>query len=161
MTNAAVVAKATFLIRKPANEVFNAFVDPQMLTRFWLSHASQPLALGQTAHWEFMVPGASVDTYVTAMEPNERIDFAWSDGSTVSLRFESICEGTIVRVENAGFQGSPEEIVENALEATQGFTIVLCDLKTLLEQGQSMNLVRDKAWQIERATAGDKVRASQ
>lgn len=44
-------------------------------------------------------------------------------------------------VEVAGFDKDVDEIVN----ATEGFSIVLCDLKTLLETGHSANLVRDKA----------------
>lgn len=147
----AVVAKTTLLIRKPATEVFAAFVAPDMLERFWLRHASGPLAVGSTVHWEFMVPGARVDTRATRLQPHELIEFDWLDDSSVRLRFEPIPEGTIVRIENWGFRGTPDEVQATALEATQGFTIVLCDLKTLLEHGSSMNLVRDKALQIQRA----------
>lgn len=35
--------------------------------------------------------------------------------------------------------------MEQAVNATEGFSIVLCDLKTFLETGRSANLVRDKA----------------
>ncbi len=35
--------------------------------------------------------------------------------------------------------------VAQAVGAAEGFSIVLCDLKTLLESGTSANLVRDKA----------------
>jgi len=56
---------------------------------------------------------------------------------------------TVVEIENSGFSGELHEAVATAIESTQGFTIVLCDLKTLLERGTSMNLVRDKALLIE------------
>lgn len=62
------------------------------------------------------------------------------------LDAEARSDGTTkLKVENAGFKGDARQAIEAALEATQGFTIVLCDLKTLLEQGVSANLVRDKA----------------
>ncbi|HET6340503.1 MAG TPA: hypothetical protein VFG30_45150 [Polyangiales bacterium] len=48
-------------------------------------------------------------------------------------------------VENKGFAGAPHEVLATALEATQGFAIVVCDLKTLLEHGTSIGLVQDKA----------------
>jgi uncharacterized protein YndB with AHSA1/START domain len=37
------------------------------------------------------------------------------------------------------------EVLEQATGTIEGFSIVLCDLKTLLESGTSANLVRDKA----------------
>ena len=148
-----IVAKSTMLIRRPAAEVFNAFIDPRTLTRFWLSAASGPLETGKTVRWEFMVPGATAETKVTALEPNKHLAIEWSDGTYVRWRFESLEEGTVVRIENWGFKGTRSEIADTAIESTQGFTIVLCDLKTLLESGRSAHLVRDKAVQIQRMRA--------
>ena len=50
---------------------------------------------------------------------------------------------TVVSVEARGFgsQGGTDQVVN----ATEGFSIVLCDLKILLESGHSANLVKDKA----------------
>ena len=41
--------------------------------------------------------------------------------------------------------------VAKALDATQGFTLVLCELKALLEQNVTLHAVRDKAHSIEQA----------
>ena len=42
------VARATMLIRRPVEEVFNAFVDPTVTTRFWflISVEPQPAVAG-------------------------------------------------------------------------------------------------------------------
>jgi uncharacterized protein YndB with AHSA1/START domain len=149
-----IVAKSTMLIRRPVAEVFNAFIDPRTLTRFWLSAASGPLETGKTVRWDFMVPGVTVDTKVTALEPNRHLAIEWSDGTFVRWRFESLEEGTVVHIENWGFNGTRSEIADTAIESTHGFTIVLCDLKTLLETGRSPHLVRDAALQIQRMRGG-------
>ena len=39
-------AKATMLIRRPRTEVFDAFVQPQLITKFWLKSTTGPLAAG-------------------------------------------------------------------------------------------------------------------
>jgi uncharacterized protein YndB with AHSA1/START domain len=93
-----------------------------------------------------MVPGACVDTTVDVLERNERIEIRWSDGTRVRWSFEDRLDSTCtVEVEHSGYSGSPSEAVAAAVEATQGFTIVLCDLKTLLETGTAHNITRDKA----------------
>ena len=144
-----VSGKVGVLIRKPVSQVFSAIVDPVSITKFWLSKSSGPLKLGQTVRWHFMVPGSVVDTTVTALEADKFIEIAWSDGTAVRFTFAPHSLGTHVEVENWRFAGSEKEIVNAALEATQGFTIVLCDLKTFLESGQQMHLSRDKAILIE------------
>ncbi len=50
---------------------------------------------------------------------------------------------TRVAVTARGFEG--DEATEQAVAATAGFTVVLCDLKAFLETGRSGNMVRDKA----------------
>ena len=144
------VAKVSMLVRCPSSKVFEAFVSPECLTKFWLSRASGPLEPGKTVTWDFMVPGASAQTYVEEMLRDRLIRISWDDGTKVSFAFESHSDGgTRVEVVNDGFLGNAEEAIAAALEATQGFAIVLCDLKATLEQGQSMGFVRDKALLIQ------------
>lgn len=142
-------AKVSMLIRRPASEAFAAFADPKKITQFWLSRTSGLLAPGARVHWDFMVKGASDDVTVTAFEQDRRIAIQWSDGSTTEFRFEPDAHGAVVEIESGGFGGDEDEVIAAALNAVEGFTIVLCDLKTLLEQNVSMALVRDKAALIE------------
>jgi uncharacterized protein YndB with AHSA1/START domain len=82
------MARATMLIRQPIGEVFDAFVRPDKITRFWLEAASGPLTTDARVTWHFMVPGASESVTVTAFEPPRLIGFDWSDGLHVRLGFE-------------------------------------------------------------------------
>ena len=137
-------AHAEMLIHGEIADVFDAFVDPQRIRKFWLKHASGPLALGARVEWEFMLPGARETVTVTAFSPRERIAFTWSDGKAVELRFHArAARSTRVEVDMTGFVGP--DAAAQAVQATEGFTIVLCDLKTLLETGKSGGMVRDKA----------------
>jgi len=89
--------------------------------------------------------GVSADVDVKEIEVNKRIliDFG---GTTVEWIFSPRAENeTFVTVANTGFQGDGDEIVKQAIDSTEGFTIVLCGLKALLEHGIVLNLVRDKA----------------
>ena len=135
------VAQASMLIRRPVAEVFDAFVRPETITKFWLESTSGPLKKGARVKWHFMVPGATEDVTVTAFEDQRRIAFDWSGGNSVKLVFEA--QGNVAARITAEVSGLESE--HAAVNATEGFSIVLCDLKTLLENGRSANLVRDKA----------------
>lgn len=144
---------ASMLIRRPPGEVFSAFVNPQTLRKFWLSDASGPLAPGARVLWQFMVPGASEKVFVTRFEAPRRLAFDWSGGVHVDMSFEPFAEGgTLTTVAVSGFTG-PDAMAQ-ATGTVEGFAIVLCDLKTLLETGESAHLVRDKAELIIAAQAG-------
>jgi uncharacterized protein YndB with AHSA1/START domain len=146
------IAKIELLIRRPAADAYRAFVEPEMLTQFWLARASQALAPQSRARWEFLVAGAAATLEVRSMIKNRQIATAWDDDTTIDFTFKELePELTSVCVTQAGFSGSPEEVVAKALDATQGFTLVLCELKALLEQNVSLNAVRDKARSIEQA----------
>ena len=151
---AELVARAEMLIRRPATEAFDAFVQPELVTRFWLKSTTGPLAQGAQVDWQFMVPGATERVDVTAFDRPNHIAFAWSgSGLDVDMSFrEKPRNTTVVRVEVRGFAG--EDATSQAVNATEGFSIVLCDLKVLLESGHSANLVKDKAVLIHGARGG-------
>lgn len=134
-------AKAEMLIRSSAQSCFDAFANPDTIVKFWLDKTSGPLKLGAKVTWHFMVPGAEDSVTVTEFSSPARLAFDWSDGIKVGLDFKAQGAGaTVASVVASGFKKTAE-----AVGATEGFSIVLCDLKTLLESGTSANLVRDKA----------------
>ena len=140
---------ASMLIRRGPAEIFDAFVNPDTLCRFWLDAASAPLAPGAEVTWRFKVPGISDTVTVTAFEPPGRLAWRFSDGMEVELTFEfHDGDATRVVVACSGFSG--EDLLAQATNNVEGFSIVLCDLKTLLETGRSASLVRDKAELITR-----------
>lgn len=146
---------ASMLIRRPPGEVFAAFVNPMILRKFWLADASGPLAPGARVRWKFMVPGAEDDVFVRRFEAPSRLALDWSDGSHVEMSFEAVeTDATKVTVALSGFTGN--DLVGQVADNIEGFAIVLCDLKTLLESGTSANLVRDKAELITRSMSARK-----
>jgi uncharacterized protein YndB with AHSA1/START domain len=146
--------KVSMLIRRPPGDVFAAFVNPQTLREFWLADASDPLAPGARVQWQFMVPGATEQVSVTHFEAPRHLAFDWSDGIHVEMTFEPFGDGaTRAGIALRGFDGA--DALVQATSAVEGFTIVLCDLKTLLETGASAHLVRDKAALIIAAKAAD------
>jgi len=122
-------SKSSMLIRRPVAEVFRAFVEPSIITSFWLEATTEPLAKGAQVTWRFLVPGATETVTVTAFDDQRCIAFDWSDGISVSMTFEPYGKNsTRLAVEATGFRGKTAEAA--AVGATEGLTIVLCDLKT-------------------------------
>jgi uncharacterized protein YndB with AHSA1/START domain len=144
----AVKMQTQMLIRRPAAEVFEAFVDPAITTQFWFTKSSGRLDAGKPVVWEWEMYGASAQVVVKAIEPNRRILVDWGDESgmtEVEWRFAEQSGGTMVTITNTGFAGDDDSIVAQAVDSSQGFTIVLCGLKALLEHGIRLNLIADKA----------------
>ncbi|GIP37096.1 activator of HSP90 ATPase [Paenibacillus sp. J31TS4] len=140
------VVKTEMLIRRPVHEVYEAFVDPTVTTKFWFTRSSGRLEEGTSILWEWEMYGVQDTVFVHTLEPNERILVHCSDGTTVEWRFVPRSEQeTFVTITNTGFPGSQEEAGQQALDAMGGYTMVLCGLKALLEHNVLLNLVADKA----------------
>ena len=138
------IARVALPIRRPVSEVFNAFVEPTTLTRFWLQSASGPLSEGATVEWHFMVPGATDTVTVLEFQLNHRLVLRWSDGSSVSMEFTEYSAGeTLVSIATSSLE---QDEIETIVGTTEGFSLVLCDLKTLLESGRSANLGSEVQW---------------
>ncbi len=137
-------AEAALLIRAKIADVFNSFTEPKQLCRFWLSQASAPLRKGARVEWTFLVPGARDEVRVMQFRKNQRLTLRWSDGTTTEMRFRRHTPKVVhVAVTTFGFNG--RHAAAQAVTNTEGFAIVLCDLKSLLETGRSGAMVRDKA----------------
>lgn len=136
------------LIRKPVAEVFEAFVNPAITSKFWFTKGSGRLEAGKQVTWEWEMYSFSVPVNVKAVEQNARILVEWSAyGAPTPIEwiFTSRPDGTtFVRVTNKGFPGSEAEAARLALEATEGFAFVLAGAKALLEYNVQLNLVRDR-----------------
>ena len=147
--NVGPVASAQMLIRRPATDLFEAFADPAITTRFWFSRSSGRLEPGAEVRWEWDMYGVSTPVTVREIEPERRILIDWGEGdetTRVEWRFEPRGEDScFVTVRNWGFRGDPDEIVAKALDSTGGFNLVLAGLKAWLEHGIALRLVEDHA----------------
>ncbi len=136
--------KTQMLIRKPVAEVFAAFVDPAITTRFWFTKSSGPLVPRQTVKWEWEMYGVSTLVQFKAVEPGARIAIEWDDPPCpVEWLFTPRDDGTLVTITNSGFRGTADEQVAQAIDSMGGFTFVLAGLKAYLEHGIALNLIAD------------------
>jgi uncharacterized protein YndB with AHSA1/START domain len=140
--------KVGMLIRKPPAEVFQAFVDPEITTRFWFSKSSGKVTPGAELQWEWEMYGVSTNVRVKEVDDDRRIQFEWDDEkpTTVEFRFFPAGDGaTYLQVAESGFSGGGDEIVAKAVDSTGGFTNVVCAAKALLEHDVVLTVVLDHA----------------
>jgi uncharacterized protein YndB with AHSA1/START domain len=139
-------AEAGMLIRRPVGEVFRAFVDPEITTKFWFTKSSGKLEPGADVRWEWEMYKVSTTVSVKAVEENSRILIEWDPDSPteVEWRFSSgEDDTTFVRITETGYKGNGDEIVARAIGSTGGFTLVLAALKALLEHNIVLTVVAD------------------
>jgi uncharacterized protein YndB with AHSA1/START domain len=137
---------AEMLIRKPVEEVYEAFVNPDITTKFWFTKSSGRLEEGKTIRWDWEMYGVGDELVVKELEKNKAIKIEWTDGTQVEWLFTSRTQNeTFVSITNYGFSGSGDEIVAHAIDSMGGYIMVLSGLKAYLEHNIQLNLVADKA----------------
>jgi uncharacterized protein YndB with AHSA1/START domain len=136
------VARTHMLIRRPVAEVFEAFVDPAITSRFWFSRGNGRLLPGAAVTWHWDMYGFSAQVRVDAVEPNRRIQVRWP--TPVEWVFtEREDHTTFVVITASGFTGTDDEQIAAAINSMGGFSFVLAGCKALLEHGVALNLVPD------------------
>lgn len=140
------VVKAEMLIRRPVEEVFEAFINPEITTKFWFTKSSGRLEEGKRIKWEWEMYGVADDILVKKIEPNKQIIVQFSDNTLTQWIFTSRSTNeTFVSITNSGFTGSGDDMVNYAIDSMGGYTMMLCALKALLEHQIILTVVADKA----------------
>lgn len=129
-------------IARPVAEVFQAIVDPQKMSQYFISRGSGRMEQNAKLEWEWADVGAKLSVEVMVLVPNEKIIFVWSASgkkTKVTLGLSAEAEKTKITAGEAPF-ALTEEGVARALEQTRGWTHFCCSLKAYLEQGINLRL---------------------
>ena len=145
---APVMSKTAMLIRRPVADVFEAFINPDITTKFWFTKSSGRLESGKQVHWEWEMYRISIPVMAQTIEPNRRIVIEWpgyENLTTVEWTFASQEDGsTFVTITESGFAGAGDGLMKQVADSTGGFSLVLAGLKALLEHNVLLNLVADR-----------------
>lgn len=136
------VARTHMLIRRPASEVYGAFIDPAVTSKFWFTRGSGKLARGEKVTWYWDRYGFSAQVDVLELEQDRRILIRWPTPAEwiFSPRGE---DATFVTITASGFTGTDDEQVSAAIDSMGGFSFVLAGCKAWLEHGVRLDLVGD------------------
>ena len=141
-------AEAGMMIRKPAAIVYQAFIDPEITTKFWFTKSTGRLDQNHTVTWTWEMYNVSAEVVVVSIEPNKKISILWGgpeQKTKVEWTFTSLDDSrTFVHIKNFGFAGTLDEIISQVRDSIGGFTTVLDGLKAYLEHNIRLNLVLDK-----------------
>ena len=141
-------AGAEMMIRKPVAEVFNAFIDPHITTKFWFTRSSGRLEEGAMVEWHWEMYGISVPVIVKTILRNSMILVEWGTGShtsTIEWIFNPLTEDkTYLSIKNYGFNSAGDDLINEIRDSTEGFSLVIAACKAYLEHGVQLNLAADK-----------------
>ncbi|MBE8714395.1 SRPBCC domain-containing protein [Sphingobacterium hungaricum] len=131
-------ARASLQIQKPIEEVFDAIVNPEKMSNYFIEHSTGYLEEDENVEWKFPeFDDVFPVTGKTIQEPTY-ISFDWSggaEGMLVEIFLEDVNgTSTIVRIKEKEMQANHEGI-HQAIGQTEGWANFLASLKAYLEYG--------------------------
>ncbi len=133
------------LIRKPIQEVFEAFINPEITTNFWFTKSTGKLEEGKTIIWEWEMYNAKSEVKVLQIIQNQLIKTEWGlFSNNVDYEFKEMEKGTLVIIKSYGYSEKGDELLSVINDNTGGFTTVLDGCKAYLEHGINLRLIEDK-----------------
>lgn len=70
-------AKAEMLIRKPAEIVFNAIINPEVTTKFWFTGSSGRMDENKKIEWVWEMYQVSLLVIIQPIDPGKKIIMDW------------------------------------------------------------------------------------
>jgi uncharacterized protein YndB with AHSA1/START domain len=142
-------AETAMLIRRPVSEVFDAFVNPEVTTKFWFTDSTGRLEKGKEVEWTWKMYDVTAVVYVKELVPDETIAIEWgmkgAPRSRAAWTFEPVDERTtFVSIVMDGFSGDEEAVFHSVTDSVGGFCWVLAGLKAWLEHEIRLGVVRDR-----------------
>lgn len=140
-----IFVQAQMLIRKPIQEVFEAFINPEITTNFWFTKSTGKLEEGKTIIWEWEMYNAKSEVKVLQIIPNQLIKTEWGlFSNNVDYEFKEMEKGTLVIIKSYGYSEKGDELLSVINDNTGGFTTALDGCKAYLEHGINLRLIEDK-----------------
>lgn len=128
-------SNATIQIQKPIEVVFEGIVNPEKMTKYFISESSGPLESGKEVIWKFPEFPDKFPVKAIHVEANSSVSFVWDPETVVTITLEKLeDESTLIKVNENGKEYN-EENLKWVLGNTEGWANFLACLKAYLEYG--------------------------
>lgn len=122
-------------IQKPVNEVFEGIVNPDKMTKYFISESNGRMESGKDLIWKFPEFADKIPVKEIKIETNRLISFVWDPETVVTITLENLPDkSTLVSVNENGKELN-EENLNWVLSNTAGWANFLACMKAYLEYG--------------------------
>src|SRR5690554_2379821 len=135
------VIKTAIQIQKPIGEVFEAIVNPEKMTQYFISESTGRLEEGKEVKWKW-AEFPEVESVVNniKIEKDRTVSFDWDTDTTVTISLKEQADKSVV----ARIIEGEKELDENNLKwyggNTEGWANFLACLKAYLEHGINLRI---------------------
>jgi len=126
-------SKVSLQIQKTIEEVFEGIVNPEIMTKYFISESNGRLEDGKEVLWKFPEFPERYPVKEVKIESNRSVSFVWDPETVVSIRLKKMPDGsTLVSVKETG-KSFNETNLKWVLENTAGWSNFLACMKAYLE----------------------------
>jgi uncharacterized protein YndB with AHSA1/START domain len=126
-------SSAALQIQKPIEEVFEGIVNPQKMTKYFISESSGRLESGKEVIWKFPEFPDKFPVTEIKIEDHHLISFVWDPETVVTITLESLADkSTLVSVIENG-KDLNEDNLKWLISNAGGWSNFLACLKAYLE----------------------------
>src|SRR5690606_7967636 len=128
-------AKTALQIQKPIEEVFEAIVNPEKMTKYFISESSGRMETGKELTWEFGDFPGKFPVKIIDVQPDKSVSFIWDEETVVNIILEEQPDkSTAVKV-TEGEKELNEKNLKWLTDNTFGWASFLDCMKAYLEYG--------------------------
>ncbi len=128
-------ARATLQIQKQHEEVFEAIVNPEHMTQYFISESSGRMETGKDIVWKFPEFNDKYPVTQVNVSSHDSVSFVWDQDTVVRIWLEAQADNsTVVRI-TEGEKVLNDENLKWTIGNTEGWANFLACLKAYLEYG--------------------------
>ena len=128
-------ARATLQIQKQHEEVFEAIVNPEHMTQYFISESSGRMETGKDIVWKFPEFNDKYPVTQVNVSSHDSVSFVWDQETVVRISLEAQADNsTVVRI-TEGEKVLNDENLKWTIGNTEGWANFLACLKAYLEYG--------------------------
>ena len=143
MTEDKISAKVQMGILKPANEIFDTIIDPEKMSRYFISGSTGRMESGKTLTWTWTDYEGEHEIKVGKIEKDKVVSFEWTGSGVncvvvITLEAKSVNK-TLVKITEsewpADYKGANQ-----CMGQVEGWTHFLLCMKAYLEYGIDLRI---------------------
>ena len=138
MTENTITAKVQMGILKPAGEIFEAIVDPEIMNKYFISTSTGRIESGKSITWTWEDFEGEHEIKIGKIEKDKTVSFEWNGSGVncvVVITLEPKGENkTLVKITEADWPADYKG-ANRCMGQVEGWTNFLCCLKAYLEYG--------------------------
>jgi uncharacterized protein YndB with AHSA1/START domain len=129
------IAQASIQIQKPIEEVFEGIVNPEKMTKYFISESSGRMENGKELIWKFNEMPDECPIREIKIEKNRSVSYVWDKETIVKIVLEEQSDkSTLVKVTEDGKELNDKNL-KWLVGNTEGWANFLACMKAYLEYG--------------------------